>query len=467
MIDQRSEKNGRFNQNGCIQAVTCLSPEEGTSAVSQIKAVSSILRTAVVWLGLVVFSTCLACPFCLAPSQTWSEMFAEADVVVWCRLISSEEGSDQKQPSSRVEVLKVARGKGVVKVKQIIDLAQPIFAEPGSSVLLKGSFHDIAIAGMSDTFATDSDGREIDQASLKQSASVPTPTIIPASAVSNQQASDGTKGKTLVWDFAEPVSAQAFQYITSAPVLGEPAADRLRFFVRYLEHSDDLIAADAWGEFANASYEDIVSIREHLPADKLKKWIVSAELTPERPGLYGMLLGLCGRQQDIPFLMEQIGTGVRDDVRFGTEGLMGGLLVLSKEDGLKFLIDSRLANPDAATSEVFNAMSAVKYVWDYEPDLFKKDQLRASLRPLLDREEFQEIIITDLARWEDWTIMEQLEELAKSTDQGGVIRSTIGYCWQVQKTGSATDEQKREAAGLLALVKKSHPDVYRRQLMFR
>lgn len=424
----------------------------------------SLLRTAVVWIAVAAFSTCLACPFCLAPSQTWAEMFAEADCVVWGRLISSDHGSSDKQPKSVVEVVKVAKGRSFASVKQKITVPLPIFADAGSSVLLKGGLQDVSIAGMSDTFATDSDGKTIETAAVKQ---FDHPTIVPASASKSIGSVKSSTAKTLVWDFAEPVSAEAFQYITKAPELEKPAAERLLFFLKHLEHEDDLIAADAWGEFANSRYEDIVSIKQHLPADKLKQWIVNAELSPERPGLYGMMLGLCGRQQDVAFLLDRIGPGAQSNVRFGVEGLMGGLLVLSKDEGLEFLIRSRLANPNATTSEVFNAMSAVKYVWEYEADLFDKETLRASLRPLLKREEFQEIIVTDLARWEDWSVMTELEELSKTTDQPGVIRSTIGFCWQAQKTASATNEQKRKAASLLAQIKESHPAQYRRQLMFR
>lgn len=450
-----------------MKAVTSLPTEEGTSAVPHVNSLPAFLRSLLVWGAVAAFSTCLACPFCLAPSQTWSEMYAEADVVVWCRLISSDQGNEQKQPSSRVKVVKVAKGNSFVAVEQVIEVPMPIFAKTDSAVLLKGSLQDIRVAGASETFATDSNGKTIETAAMKQNGALDQPSIIPASAIKVSPTTENVGSKTLVWDFAEPVSREAFEYITTAPDLAEPASDRLLFFLEHLEHKDDLIAADAWAEFANSRYEDIVAIRKALPADKLRQWIVQAELSPERPGLYGMMLGLCGRQQDVPFLLEQIGPGVQTSVRFGIEGLMGGLLVLSKEEGLEFLVTSRLDNPKAPTSEVFNAMSAVKYAWEYESELFDRDTLRASLRPLLKREEFQEIIVTDLARWEDWSVMDQLANLVKTTDQDGVIRSTIGYCWQAQKTTTATDEQKRKAAGLLAEIKESHPTVYRRQLMFR
>lgn len=394
-------------------------------------------------------------------------MFTEADVVVWGRLVSTDQGNAGRQPSSVVKVVKVAKGKKLAAVQQTITVPLPIYADVNSTVLLKGSLQDIRIAGMSDTFATDSDGRTVQAADSKPNGAIDQPSIIPASAMKVASRADSVGSKSLVWDFAEPVSAAAFQYITTAPTLDKLAIERLPFFVKHLEHEDDLIAADAWAEFANSRYEDIVAIKDQLPAEKLKQWIVDSELSPERPGLYGMMLGLCGRQQDVAFLRKQIGPGEQTTVRFGIEGLMGGLLVLSKDEGLDFLVTSRLANPAAPTSEVFNAMSAVKYAWEYESDLFDRETLRASIRPLLKREEFQEIIVTDLARWEDWSVISELAELCDTTDQKGVIRSTIGYCWQAQKSTTATDEQKRQAAALLASVKEAHPAVYRRQLMFR
>ena len=436
-------------------------------------SVPAVLRTAFIWLAVAAFSTCMACPFCLAPSQTWTEMFAEADVVVWGRLVSSDHGDAKRQPSSVVKVMKVAKGKSFAAVDQNITVPLPIFADVNSTVLLKGSLQDIRIAGMSDTFATDSDGELISDgeptqaARLKSQKTIKQPPVVPVSATKVVANSSPRDLKSLVWDFAEPVSAAAYKYITTAPALDRKAIHRLPFFVKHLEHEDDLIAADAWAEFANSRYEDIVAIKGLLPADNLKQWILDSELSPERPGLYGMMLGLCGRQQDVAFLLKQIGPGEQTAARFGIEGLMGGLLVLSKDEGLDFLVTSRLANPLAPTSEVFYAMSAVKYAWEYEPDLFNQETLRSSLRPLLKRDEFQEIIVTDLARWEDWSVISELTDLCASTDQDGVIRSAIGYCWQAQKSTTATDQQKRQAAGLLASVKESHPAVYRRQLMFR
>lgn len=425
-----------------------------------------VLQTAFCGIAFILFSTCLACPFCLAPSQTWSEMYAEADVVILGTLVSSDHGSDRKQPLSIVRAVKIARGTKTFQKGQLIQVPQPVYADVGSSVLLKGSYQDVRVAGVSDTFATDSDGRQVRSASVT-SSETNQPQIVPASAKESSDSKADKAPGILVWDFAESVSQVAFEYITKAPELNAPSKTRLSYYLKHLEHSDELIAADAWGEFANARYEQIVEIKDQFPAEKLKEWITNAELSPERPGLYGMMLGLCGRPQDIDFLREQIGKGDRDDLRFGVEGLMGGLLVLSGDDGLDFLIESRLANPKANTSEVFSAMSAVKYAWEYESERFDKDRLRSSLRPLLEREEFQEIIITDLARWEDWSVMADLKKLCSSTEQAGVIRSTIGYCWQVQKSASATNQQKRDAASLLAAIKESHQSIYRRQLMYR
>ena len=51
-----------------------------------------------------------ACPFCIAPMQTWAEMVSEANVVILAKLISTSEGSDKLAPYALVEVITVHKG---------------------------------------------------------------------------------------------------------------------------------------------------------------------------------------------------------------------------------------------------------------------------------------------------------------------------------------------------------------------
>ena len=94
-----------------------------------------------------------------------------------------------------------------------------------------------------------------------------------------------------------------------------------------------MIGDDAFGEFANAAYSDVVLLSKELPREKLRTWLTSNMVSPGRIGLYGMMLGLCGTDEDVKLLERKILEGT-EDFRLGIDGVMGGYLLLTGEKGL-------------------------------------------------------------------------------------------------------------------------------------
>ena len=214
------------------------------------------------------------------------------------------------------------------------------------------------------------------------------------------------------------VSRSGWRYVKAMPPQSDPTPDRLRFFVRYLEHPDALVAGDAYGEFANAPYEDIVAIRDALQRRRLRQWILDSRTSgggaiQTRLGLYGMLLGLCGESSDANLLKRvTIDDWTPDDgFRLGVDGMMGGYLLLTGEIGLDVIDRTRLANHDTAFSETYAAMQALRFVWKYGDGVINRDRLRKSMRLLLNRPELTDLVIADLARWQDWEIQPRLMQM--------------------------------------------------------
>ncbi|MEO2014494.1 MAG: hypothetical protein ABGZ53_08975, partial [Fuerstiella sp.] len=234
--------------------------------------------------------------------------------------------------------------------------------------------------------------------------------------------------------------------------------ERLKYFLPFLETEDPLVAADAWGEFANAGYEDIVANGKSFPAAKLRTWIADRQTSPERLGLYGMMLGLCGSAQDAEFLQQQIGLPTSKEIRFGVEGLMGGLLLLSGEDGLSFLEESRLKNANASQFDCFAVVQALQFIWAYEPDLMPKQRLRSALYPMLQREDLREIAIRDLARWQDWSALLLLPKVyeASSADDPGTTRAIVGFLFVCLKSGDLDDLNIAAADRLLDRIRREN-----------
>ncbi|MCA9051223.1 MAG: hypothetical protein KDA89_20945, partial [Planctomycetaceae bacterium] len=389
-----------------------------------------------------------ACPFCLSPGQTWAEMVAEADAIVLAKIKTVFAGSDDESPWATLEIVKIHKGQHHLSGKKIgetIRVNDYFAGDVGDLYLLRGTLSEVDSALVTETFATVDEpvsaGSNIQQTSASASSAVgnkPVAAVVPESNT-----------KSLAWDLCQSVTTEAYQYIIAAP---EPKADRqirLAYFHPYLEHSDSLIAADAWGEFAASDYADIQRFAGHLSADRLRTWIAAADTSPERLGMYGMMLGLCGDPSDAAFLMQQVGIGSATDVRFGVEGLMGGLLILTREDGLKFLEKTRLQNPHASSLECFAVVQALQFLREYEPSLVEKQRLYSAMYPLLERPELREIVIRDLARWQDWTIVGKLSAIYDQCPETefGTISAITGYLIVCQKANAETNPDVHAAAG--------------------
>lgn len=365
-------------------------------------------------------ATLTACPFCLAPGQTWSEMVAEADVLILAELLSADDGSTGNSPVSRLKVQRIHKGASLLPANGIVTVPEFIFADPGAQILLKASRQDLTVPVLKETFATDDPPASAKTSPIQQVAAK---SVVPSPAPEGSAA-------PLTWDFSEQQSEAVYRYITEAPVPDQlSVSERLLYFVTFLEHPEALVAEDAWGEFANSEYQDIVKIRQSLPVQDLRRWISAKDTSPERLALYGMLLGLCGGESEARFLRHQIGLPVVGEIRFGTDGLMGGLLLLSGDEGLKFLQESRLQNPTTSTFECFPVIQALQFAWTYEPDLLAKEDLRKSLHPLLAREDVREIVIRNLARWEDWSAVSLLPAVyeASHPDDPRTIKAIVGF----------------------------------------
>src|SRR5262249_11789180 len=173
-----------------------------------------------------------ACPFCSAPSLTLGEQYAKADAAVLVGWASGEMPTKEKLGSTTYEIMQVARTpvKSIEKGKKItIERYRP--GKKGDLSLLLGS---------------------------------------------------RAKGETLEWGSPRDVTASGYDYIVDAPSGDAKSEKRLGYYLKVLENPDRLVADDAYAEFANAPYKDIVPLAKQFPRESLRKWIVSPEVPPTR-----------------------------------------------------------------------------------------------------------------------------------------------------------------------------------------
>ena len=105
----------------------------------------------------------------------------------------------------------------------------------------------------------------------------------------------------------------------------------------------------------------------------------------------------------------------------GFDGMLAGYLLLDGKKALEVIDQRFLNNPRAAQGDVLHALTALRFYAESGSDI--SSELASALRHLLQRPEFPDRVITDLARWQDWSDVEQIAALYSTDAQTTVVAS--------------------------------------------
>jgi len=359
------------------------------------RSVPSLARALVVALAAVILAAVIlaaptaarACPFCSAVSLTFAQEIAQSQAAVIARLVeppppgSLSPRADGPLPKGRFAVVKPLKGG---------DLLADAGLAPG--------------------------GREIETIMLEDK---------PAGTLYLLM---GVEPPDLVWSSPIPVSDRAIAYLEKLADLPEKGADRLAFFQAHLEDEDDSLARDAYDEFAVAPYADVRDLKERMDAAKLLGWIENPKMQPNRRRLYATMLGVCGSDADA----DRIGRLLADDglppdlveARSGLDALIACYVTLKGPAGLD-LVDRLFLRRAAAEKEIpfaetYAAVMALRFLGE-ESDIVPRERVLASLRLLLDEPKLADLVIADLARWEDWSAVDRLVTLFKEAEADNIF----------------------------------------------
>jgi len=270
----------------------------------------------------------------------------------------------------------------------------------------------------------------------------------------------GTGESGAAWDKLDwqcvPLSELAFVYVGQSPDLRTPAAKRLKFFAKYLENGDPLIADDGFQEFGQVPYDVVAAAATELSAAKLRDWIADASVPDERKGFYGLALGLTAkgeeRSPNIALLKKLIDADAPAgaDFRVGFDGILGGFLVAEGPTAIQHISDRLLANATSAIGDVRHAEKALRFYYEYGPAA-EHAAVAKAVEKLLDRPSEAAAAITDLARWQDWSVLEKIASLyeRKENNDALIRRAVVGYLLVCPTT---------QAARALSQLRQHDPD---------
>ena len=225
----------------------------------------------------------------------------------------------------------------------------------------------------------------------------------------------GVDPPDLLWSSPLPVSEVAARYIESIQTLPEESLERLKFYMEYLEHEDALLARDAYDEFASAPYSEIKELKPKMDKVQLIEWIKDTSLPPDRKRLYLVMLGVCGDKDDAELLAKLL-VSKDPSERGGLDAMIACYATLKGEDGLDLIDAKFLKNKDCQYADTYAAIMALRF-HGTEGGVIKKERILKSMRLILDRPELADLVIPDLARWEDWSQIDKLEKLFSGADE--------------------------------------------------
>jgi hypothetical protein len=342
-----------------------------------------------------------ACPFCSVVWPPFSKQIDEADVATVARLV--------KSPTAEALVPKVGEPVPLGEF-QIVDV-------------LKG-FDQVVAAGLAGV-----DAKPL-EATLLEERPVGTLYLCLATAEPAEDA------KSLAWASPSRISDRAAAHIKRLSRLPKEGPDRLAFFQQYLEDEDELLAKDAYNEFAGAPYADVRGLRDRMDPAKLLDWIENPKTQISNRRLYATMLGVCGTRADADRIAAILEGKTADGeplpadrvaIRGGLDAMIACLVALRGAEALD-LIDRLFlerTGRDVPVADTYAAVMALRFLGE-ESDLVPRERVLASLRLLLDEPKLADLVIADLARWQDWSAIDKLVAMFKTASRDTIfIREPI------------------------------------------
>ena len=335
----------------------------------------------------------LACPFCAAISNTLSQDLADTEVVAIGTFKKQLSGSPNEfAVTLSFKVSEVVKGAEKIAVGANVELLASEPMVPGEIAVLMGSKDDYRWQ----------------------------------------------------WWAIGPVSKQAVEHVRKLPMLPASGKERLSYFLPLLTYQDKLLKDDAFNEFALASIADLYALESVLSPDEVMNVIKAPATSKELKRLHWTLLSICGQPKDAPFVREAIAKQLRESTdEIGLDSALSCFIALGGEAALSFIDDKILKNPNARYSDVNAAVLAIR-VHGTELNFVPQKRLLQSFALLLNKPDLADLVISDLARWQDWSHVDSLLKLyAEPLEKSQYLRVPVVRYLQACPTAAAVTALKK------------------------
>lgn len=215
-------------------------------------------------------------------------------------------------------------------------------------------------------------------------------------------------------------------------VLGPKQQDkvaRTKFFFDHLDSENQEISGDAYREFAFASYNDVrdmVAKHRELVRKKVLQWLNERDRNLPRLGLYGMMLGVCGKPEDAAVLRDIL----RDmEVVTGLDGMMAGYLMLNPTEGWAFIVETLQDRQKNPFNRRHSALRTVKFFLKDQAGKVPEKDIWDAFKTMVDDPELADISLQELRHAKHWSHLDQVLALdqQKSHQTYSIQKAILQY----------------------------------------
>jgi hypothetical protein len=226
---------------------------------------------------------------------------------------------------------------------------------------------------------------------------------------------------------------------------------RLRYCFNYLDNPELEIALDAYYEFAAADYKDYRVMARKLPADKIAGWLTDRKTPAYCYALYASLLGHCGKDEHAKLLRHLLDTARKRSGSSGMDGMLVAYTMLKPKEGWAHIRDDILSKPKEDFQVRYAGLRAVRFFWDYRPDLVARKERVKGMCLLLDQVDLADFAIEDLRARKCWDVADKVLALAKKESHNVrmIHRALLRYALscpkkQAKAAGFVRAERKKD-----------------------
>ncbi len=185
--------------------------------------------------------------------------------------------------------------------------------------------------------------------------------------------------------------------------------EKLKYFFDYLDNKEPMISLDAEMEFGNIDYPAFEKIAKTFPKKKVIDWLTDPNTPARRFGLYGSMLGHCGKKEDAGILLKLI-DDPSNRYLSGLDGILAGYVMLEPTKGFDYVI-ARIKKPKEEFNARYAILRMVRFFWEYRHDVVPQKELLQAMKLFINQSDVSDLAIEDLRKWKQWQFTDDIVAL--------------------------------------------------------